>query len=472
SRAALRHGRPRHRVRAVPRRGRDPRRLGGARGGRAAACARGARRAQREGDRTRSGASRPTRRAGCASRSGGRLRSSARGARPLAEPRSGPPAAFRARRRPSARPCLPRPRPATRRGVFAQEARSALPPIQPRSRSHRSPAVARGAPARRARPPRRGSAQPPRGLDLPVLRRADLRRPPRRARLLGSPRRTRSDRDRPRAPRPVLGASRDVRGGPLRGSRHGRASPAPDRRGERGPGDFSESRALLPPRPAAATENRAENALGACGTPTRARDPDAPVPRRLHTGGVRDRGVGGREATGGSRSMTTSPPPSRPRRIAVAQQKGGTGKTSTAVNLGAALAARGQTVLLIDVDPQASASAWLARGLADPPFLEQVLAGAVPARDAIRATACPGLSLLPASLALAVQERRMAGEIGAEQLLAERLADLDGFDVVLLDAPPELGLLAFNALTAAREVLVPVVPEPLALRGLEQLLAT
>jgi len=170
--------------------------------------------------------------------------------------------------------------------------------------------------------------------------------------------------------------------------------------------------------------------------------------------------------------MTTSPPPSRPRRIAVAQQKGGTGKTSTAVNLGAALAARGQTVLLIDVDPQASASAWLARGLADPPFLEQVLAGAVPARDAIRATACPGLSLLPASLALAVQERRMAGEIGAEQLLAERLADLDGFDVVLLDAPPELGLLAFNALTAAREVLVPVVPEPLALRGLEQLLAT
>lgn len=158
--------------------------------------------------------------------------------------------------------------------------------------------------------------------------------------------------------------------------------------------------------------------------------------------------------------------------LAVAQQKGGTGKTSTSVNLGAALAARGRTVLLIDVDPQASASAWLGGSAPEPPFLEQVLAGDVPACAAIRPTACPGLSLLPASLALAVQERRMAGEIGAEQVLAERLAELSGFDFILLDGPPELGLLAFNALAAAREVLVPVLPEPLSLRGLDQLLGT
>ena len=158
--------------------------------------------------------------------------------------------------------------------------------------------------------------------------------------------------------------------------------------------------------------------------------------------------------------------------LAVANQKGGVGKTTTAVNLAAALAALEQRVLVVDCDPQGNASRGLGSDAARP-NLYQVLAGAARAAEAVRASGFPHLDLLPAERELVGVEVEFAELAGWERRLAEALAEVaPGYDFVLLDTPPSLGRLTVLALTAAAGVLVPMQCEYFALEGLSDLVAT
>ena len=160
------------------------------------------------------------------------------------------------------------------------------------------------------------------------------------------------------------------------------------------------------------------------------------------------------------------------RTLAIANQKGGVGKTTTAVSLAACCAELGRRVLLVDLDAQASASIWLGVKEEGRGLLEVFTAGA-PLAPLARDTGVPGLSLVPSSLWLSNAEKALAGEPGAETVLRKALRKLpDRWDLVLVDCPPTLGLLAVAALTACREVLVPVEAKVMALNGLAQLTRT
>lgn len=162
----------------------------------------------------------------------------------------------------------------------------------------------------------------------------------------------------------------------------------------------------------------------------------------------------------------------RMRRMAVTNQKGGSGKTTTAVNLAAALGEAGRRVLVLDLDPQASASAWLGvrdggRGLLD------VFTEGRDLSSLVQPTEAPGVDVVPSSAWLVGVDKALAGEVGAETILRRALERLpQRWDVVVVDCPPSLGLLAISALAGCPEILVPVETRVMALAGLAALVQT
>lgn len=165
----------------------------------------------------------------------------------------------------------------------------------------------------------------------------------------------------------------------------------------------------------------------------------------------------------------------RPTRIlAIANQKGGVGKTTTTINLGTALAAVRRQVLLIDLDPQANATTGLGVSVeTGQPTSYDVLLGTAAAGDAIVASAIPNLSVIPTTVNLAGAETELVDQPRREYRLRSAVQEMLGkYDYILIDCPPALGLLTVNALVAADEVLVPLQCEYYALEGISHLIRT
>ncbi|GAA2021661.1 AAA family ATPase [Agromyces tropicus] len=160
--------------------------------------------------------------------------------------------------------------------------------------------------------------------------------------------------------------------------------------------------------------------------------------------------------------------------IALCNQKGGVGKTTTTINLGAALADYGRRVLAVDFDPQGALSAGLGVQTHDVPTVYDLLLsrGVAPA-DAVQRTAVEGLDVIPANIDLSAAEVHLVTEVAREQILAGVLRKVSGdYDVVLIDCQPSLGLLTVNALTASHGVVIPLECEYFALRGVALLIET
>jgi chromosome partitioning protein len=161
-------------------------------------------------------------------------------------------------------------------------------------------------------------------------------------------------------------------------------------------------------------------------------------------------------------------------RIAVINQKGGVGKTTTTVNLGAGLARRGYRVLLLDMDPQANLTVHVdKRPDLESHTLTNLLVEDAPLKDLVQPTAIANLHVVPSDTSLAGVEQVLANRIGRETILREALEsypDAASFDFVLFDCPPSLGVLSANALVAADRVVIPMQAEYLSLQGMAKLL--
>jgi len=173
-----------------------------------------------------------------------------------------------------------------------------------------------------------------------------------------------------------------------------------------------------------------------------------------------------------STRTTAFPKPAHPRIITVANQKGGVGKTTTAVNVAAGLAQRGLNVLVLDLDPQGNASTALGIEHAPgTPNMYDVLVGGEPLAAVVQKSSIENLVAAPATVDLAGAEIELVSVVARETRLKKAVAAYDGpYDYLFIDCPPSLGLLTVNALVAAQEILIPIQCEFYALEGLGQLL--